>query len=299
MKIAIIGGGAIGLLYTYYLSFQHEVTLYVRSPLQRDKIESEGITLLHNTSSEKSFVKVKLVEEWGKGSEVLSIICVKQYHLLDLLENNMVPRVHSFLFLQNGMGHLKLIDKLGLTCVLVGSVEHGALRTSESTVEHTGKGLTKIATYRGKNTELVNQLIKPFQNSFPFSVEPNYKEMLQKKLVVNAIINPITALLKVRNGTLLTNPHYFQIFKNLFSEIKGILRLDKEELYFENVVTVCRNTGANHSSMYKDLDEGRQTEIDAILGYLLEEAKKSNIDAPLVNTLYHLIKGSELGEGGE
>lgn len=299
MKLAIIGGGAIGLLFTHYLNLEHEVTLYVRNPLQKDQILAEGITLIHKGKRSQSFVNVKLVTEWGHGPEELAIICVKQYQLAGLLENRVFLNEHPFLFLQNGMGHLKLIDKLNVADVLVGSVEQGALRINESTVEHTGKGITKIAFYKGGNQKIVQELTTPLQQLFPIYMEQNYKEMLQKKLVVNAIINPLTALLKVRNGVLLENPHYFKVFKDLFSEIKEILRLDQEELYFENVVQVCRKTGENRSSMLKDLDEGRQTEIDAILGYLVEEAKSLNIDAPLVNTLFHFIKGSEMEQGGE
>lgn len=298
MKIAIVGGGAIGLLFSSYLKAHHEVILYVRNPLQKEKIENEGITLIHKERSMQVPVIVKLVSEWGIGQEDLSIICVKQYQLPSLLENNVLPINHPYLFLQNGMGHLKWINKHGLRHVLVGSVEHGALRMNINSVQHTGEGLTKIAFYKGQNIEHVNQLITPLQGSFPFYVESNYEEMLQKKLVVNAIINPLTALLKVNNGVLLANPYYFEVLKNLFSEIKGILKLDKEEIYFENVVQVCRKTSENRSSMLKDLEEGRQTEIDAILGYLIEEANKSQMDTPLVNTLFQFIKGSEMVQGG-
>lgn len=299
MKIAIVGGGAIGLMFTYYLNFHHDVILYVRNPTQRDKILSEGISLRNKESVHRTPVSVKLVSEWGQGREDLSIICVKQYQLQELIENSTVPSTQRFLFLQNGMGHLKWIDKLGLSHVLVGAVEHGALRLNENTIVHTGRGLTKIAFYKGNDEEYINALITPYQESFPFKVEENYKEMLQKKLVVNAIINPLTALLKVRNGVLLENPYYTHIFKELFTEIKGILQLDKEEIYYENVVQICRNTSQNRSSMLKDIEEGRPTEIDAILGYILEQAEKNKVEAPLVNTLFHFIKGSELEEGGK
>lgn len=299
MKIAIIGGGAIGLLFSHYLSQQHEITLYVRNSEQRNKVNSEGITLRKKDHSCKLDVKAKLISDWGLHDEELSIICVKEYQLQDLLENASLPKKHQFLFLQNGMGHLKWIDQYKLENVWVGSVEHGAYRESGKCVVHTGEGCTKIALYKGEGTDLPTLLGERFHHTFPFMLEHDYKEMLQKKLVVNAIINPLTSILKVQNGALLDNQHFFQVFTDLFNEIKGILHIKEEQLYYENVIQICRKTSQNRSSMLKDLEEKRPTEIDAILGYLIEESTKRKVQAPLVTTFFHLIKGIEHEEGGE
>ncbi|MEM5593669.1 ketopantoate reductase C-terminal domain-containing protein [Niallia circulans] len=39
---------------------------------------------------------------------------------------------------------------------------------------------------------------------------------------------------------------------------------------------VVGKTALNKSSMLKDMEAGRPTEIDAILGYIIEEAKRKN-----------------------
>lgn len=299
MKIAIIGGGSIGLLFSYYLNEYHEVTLYVRNPLQKEKIASEGIVLQSKQNSAIADVQVKLISEWGNHNEELSIICVKQYQLEGVLRNAILSTNHPYLFLQNGMGHLKRIDQFNLSVAMVGTVEHGAYRVNENVVVHTGVGRTNIAFYKGKNDELLHSFVKSISNSFTFQIEDDYKFLLQRKLVVNALINPLTAVLKVNNGLLLENAHYFHIFNELFKEIKGILELKEEQVYYENTLNVCRNTSQNRSSMLKDIEEGRQTEIDAILGYLIEEAEKRNMKAPIVTTLFHIIKGSEIERGGK
>ncbi|TKC18562.1 2-dehydropantoate 2-reductase [Robertmurraya kyonggiensis] len=299
MKIAVIGGGSIGLLFSYCLHKHHEVTLYVRNPLQRERIASEGVVLQSKQKTRKADVQVRLISEWGNQDEELSIICVKQYQLEGLLRNASLPTNHPYLFLQNGMAHLKWVDRFNLTVVMVGTVEHGAYRVNENTVAHTGVGRTNIAFYKGKNDELIHSFVKPMSETFPVQIEDDYKLMLQKKLVVNALINPLTAVLKVNNGRLLENVHYFHIFNELFNEIKEILELEEEQVYYENTLNVCRNTSQNRSSMLKDIEEGRQTEIDAILGYLIEEAEKRNSKAPLVTTLFHIIKGREIERGGK
>jgi 2-dehydropantoate 2-reductase len=45
--------------------------------------------------------------------------------------------------------------------------------------------------------------------------------------------------------------------------------------------------------MLKDIETGRKTEIDAILGFLLEEAQKQEKQAPIIKNLYLLVKGKE------
>ena len=60
---------------------------------------------------------------------------------------------------------------------------------------------------------------------------------------------------------------------------------------------VCRITAGNRSSMLKDLENGRQTEIDAILGYVLHEAQQTKQDCPMTRFLYMMIKGKEGQKG--
>jgi 2-dehydropantoate 2-reductase len=63
--------------------------------------------------------------------------------------------------------------------------------------------------------------------------------------------------------------------------------------YFENVRAVCAKTAANHSSMLRDLEEQRQTEVDAILGYILEKAEEREINTPILKAFYYAVKGKE------
>ncbi|MGG0717795.1 2-dehydropantoate 2-reductase [Robertmurraya massiliosenegalensis] len=300
MRVAIIGGGAIGLLFSYHLKKEHDVVLYVRRQSQKAEIEAKGIVVRKREDSFHTYLDVKGFGEWEKDAPFdLVIVCVKQYQLQTVLEKISLSTEQTVLFIQNGMGHLKIIDQYKLEHVLVGSVEHGAYRENDQIVYHTGEGQTKIAVYQGWNQEIIRELMGSTVKKFPFSFEDDYKKMLQKKLVANAVINPLTALLEVQNGMLLDNPHYYQAFTTLFKEISNILVLEEEQLYFENVKRICRNTAHNQSSMLKDLHAGRETEVEAILGYLIDEAEKKNIHAPLITTFFHLIKGSEVEGGGK
>jgi len=79
----------------------------------------------------------------------------------------------------------------------------------------------------------------------------------------------LTAILGIKNGELLENKHYFELMKMIFNEIERCLLLPNSQQYFENIVTVCKKTAHNQSSMLCDIEGKRPTEVDAILGYIL------------------------------
>jgi len=167
------------------------------------------------------------------------------------------------------------------------------MRMNGNRVCHTGRGMTKIASYRQLQQGFLAWIASQYQDIFPFAIEENYERMLLKKLVVNAVINPLTAVLRVKNGELIENPYYFQLSQLLFAEIEQSLMLQDGKVYFENVRAVCAKTAANQSSMLRDLEEQRQTEADAILGYILERAEEREINTPILKTFYYAVKGKE------
>lgn len=294
MKIAIIGGGAIGLLFAHYLNENHEVRVYIRNSTQLQKLRKKGLTTERKGIRSNAPLKAFHFKEW-KGEEDLTIIAVKQYSIpevvKDLMEMN-TGKCGSYLFLQNGMGHLKWAEMLEAENIYVGSVEHGALKSEPDTVLHTGIGVTKVAALKG-DVELLSKISDSASCYFPFKFAGNHIEMLIEKLIVNCVINPLTAVLRVRNGELLANKYYYQLFLRLFDEVSGILGIPDKAGALTHVKSVCEETGMNRSSMLKDIEEGRETEIDAILGYILEEAEKKKMSAPYSESLYCQIKGRE------
>ena len=293
MKVGIIGAGSIGLLFAAYISRVFEVAIYTRTQEQAAEINKYGILLRKGTEERRALVKALPISEW-QGTEELTIIAVKQYQLPAIIEklNHLSVIPECLLFLQNGMGHLKLLKGIKANSLYVGSVEHGALKENSFTVSHNGEGATNVAVFQGQTASL-QYLAAALVLDFSIIFQKDFYDMLIKKLIVNAIINPLTAILHVKNGGLIENHFYFQAVKNLFAEISFILNLEHPEEYLQLVVDICKKTTNNRSSMLKDIEAYRLTEVDAILGFLLEEAKREDKKAPQIENLYYLIKGKE------
>ncbi|WP_409305321.1 2-dehydropantoate 2-reductase [Peribacillus sp. SCS-155] len=289
MNIGIIGGGAVGMLFAGFLSDRHEVTLYTRTKEQASAINGKGLQILRGHHKKKKNVKAVHIQERIEEEDLL-IVAVKQYDLgsaLSYIQTNKSP----LLFVQNGFAHVERVSRLHNEYIYLGVVEHGARRHDLHTVEHTGTGLTKIAAYRGSIDKL--DFLMEHSEEFPFSFLEDYHKMLIEKLVVNAVINPLTAILGVKNGDLLSNPYFHELFQRLFNEIAIILELEPASLYQEHIEHVCRATSNNQSSMLKDLERGKQTEIDSILGYILSAARTEGKPHQLTHTLYTMVKGRE------
>ncbi|MCM3600293.1 2-dehydropantoate 2-reductase [Robertmurraya korlensis] len=299
MKIAIIGGGAVGLLFASFLQEENDVILYTRSEDQSERIRTNGLVRKNGEESVCIPINVQPISKWDTTGIELVILCVKEYMLNDLVKDLNFPANLPLLFVQNGMGHLSLLKKINTRSLFIGSVEHGALKVNNHTVSHTGIGVTKLAIFQTVEGDrwILDELILQSIKNFPVQFEQDYMVMLTKKLVVNAVINPLTAILGVTNGSLLTNNYYQMVFEQLFNEVCLALGIDRHT-YYENLVRVCKNTAKNESSMLKDVKNDRRTEIDTILGYVLEEAQRKDIKVPLTLAFYHCIKGKEIKEEG-
>ncbi|MFT6086572.1 MAG: 2-dehydropantoate 2-reductase [Glaciecola sp.] len=115
--------------------------------------------------------------------------------------------------------------------------------------------------------------------------------VLYQKLAVNAAINPLTALKNCKNGELV---NYSEEVKKVKEEIFDLyefmnLPLDNHALSL-HIDAVIQLTKENYSSMHQDFQNGRETEVEGILGFLLEKGKETGMKMAFVQTLYEQIK---------
>lgn len=300
MNVAIIGGGAIGLLLGFYFAKnQEQTTLYVRRREQADLLERSGLKLAREGTLREVKVHAKVLEETESIEADLVVIAVKQYDLrglTDLLRTK-VSETTKLLFVQNGMSHLPFMKALRQSNIYVGIVEHGALKNGEHKVEHTGSGTVKLAAFRGDLADAAPIWDKLNDTKFPLEYREDWYSLMAEKLLVNAVINPLTALFRVENGALVERPGFQRNMRRLFEEAFSVLDLGSKSECWENVQNVCRSTAKNRSSMLRDIELGRPTEIAAISGYLLECGKAKNLVMPYTEFVYDGMKsmsGSEV-----
>lgn len=133
----------------------------------------------------------------------------------------------------------------------------------------------KIAVARG-DSALFTMLQKFSSGNFPIDFEQDAEIMLLEKALLNCFINPLTAILQVNNGQLISENNAFQLLKNLYNEIMAVFPHYEKIIQFEQVVALCNKTAANTSSMLADRLAGRKTEVDTIVAPFLKKAALQN-----------------------
>ncbi|MFB1051921.1 2-dehydropantoate 2-reductase [Paraliobacillus sp. JSM ZJ581] len=286
MRIGIIGGGAIGLLLASLLSRsgQHPI-LFVRSKEQKNQINKNGILYLPDQTTFK--VQAEQINDLNQMD--IYIVCVKQ-HDIRSINYKLKDFNGAVIYLQNGMGHIDLLSELKTEhTIILGTCEHGAKRKNQRTVIHTGRGKINLALYSGKQTLLMDYKKTLSNEAFPIEVAPDWEAMLVNKLLINMVINPITALFQVKNGDLLTNPHLHTLAKLVCKEACTALKVN-EQKHWERIVHIIEQTKENDSSMKEDISYNRKSEIEAILGYVLN---KISLESSVIHFLYLSIKALE------
>lgn len=290
MNVTIIGAGSIGLLMAAKFAIKgHCVSVVCR---RKNQVEQLAKGVIYINGHKVQHVNVQAMDRLSSKEVDLIIVAVKSNQVPTVV--TMIQKVYrdsnvpDILFIQNGMGHLSYIHSLNHH-VLVGVVEHGAVKIDERTVEHTGDGVVKVSAYSG----IPNSITALSSDDFPIMYESNWYEMLANKLVVNCAINPLSCIFHVLNGELLQNARFYRLMRELVKETCEILELEFERSW-NDVQLVCRRTSKNTSSMLADLKAGRLTEIDAITGYVLKEAEARGKHVPLSRFVFDSVKGLEM-----
>jgi 2-dehydropantoate 2-reductase len=116
---------------------------------------------------------------------------------------------------------------------------------------------------------------------------------LWRKALVNAAVNPVTALGGVPNGRVL-DPPYRDRARALLREAQTAARAEgfdfSDAEADADLERIVRASAGNRSSMLQDVDRGRPTEVDAISGELLRSAQAHGIDLPATRAVVERLR---------
>lgn len=299
-QITIIGAGAIGLLYGARLSGAGcRIEMVTRTMEQAELIRRQGIIYTdRNGKATACPAEASCYSAWEPGGNGWMLLAVKQHHIGEDLAGVLARAAaqRPLLCLQNGIGHMELLrSRMPEAALCAGVTTEGALRTASNAVRHTGAGRLAIeqlgSSMEHSQNLLVNIMKKAGIDAF---LSNEVLTLVSQKLLINAVINPLTALLGVRNGDIVAQPHPKKLAEALFVETQAILEqagypVQPED--WERVKDVCKLTAGNQSSMLADVQAGRKTEIAWINGAVVALADRYGIPSPLNKAVIALITG--------
>lgn len=301
MKIAVLGAGAMGMLFGGYLSERNEVWLVEVNESRVEKINRDGVTVREKDGDRKFYPKaVRKTDDLGEMDLVL--VFVKAMFTVDALEKNkgLIGKDTYLMTLQNGAGHeAKLLQFTDKEHVIIGSTQHNSSVIDNGYVNHGGAGKSSIGLLNGKS-EVLEPIAKNFTAcGFECVTSNEVKKQIWTKLFTNTAASSLTAVLQVPLGYLYENRYAHELMIKLCKEAvavanaEGFATFDEGEV-IEGVETVCRNAKNGYTSIYADIKNGNRTEVDTISGSVVEAAKELGVAVPnheMVVALIHALEG--------
>lgn len=290
-NILIIGAGALATLFAARFSKAGaDVTMLGTWQPALDALNRDGARLI-NADGRESAYPVQAVAECPKAK--LALVLVKSWQtgraarqLAGCLSEDGLA-----ITLQNGLGNGEVLASvLGAEHVVQGVTTTGAALVAPGVVRAGGEGLVSLEAHPrlGALTALLTEA------GFQSEVVPSAASLIWGKLVINAAINPLTALLDIRNGELLKRPSARKLMGALALETAAVARSQKIKLAFDDPVAaveaIAQRTASNFSSMLQDLRRGAPTEIEAICGAISRAGRQYGVATPLNENCYWFVK---------
>ncbi len=302
MAVVIVGPGAIGCLFASFLARAGEtVALLGKHSAQARHIEQQGVRVDTENGARTVAVQATTDPACVANADYV-LLCVKAYDMHIAL-SRVAPWFHAdrsvAVSLQNGVDSLDALARMaGPARTVCAATAQGAVALGAGHVRHAGAGPTWVAPCAGAPPNAAQAFAGLLrQSGVPCRYDADANSVLWSKLILNAGINPVTALENVSNGELLQRPALFRQALLAAAEARQVARaqgvaLRDMDIEFE-LRQLCARTARNDSSMLQDLRHGRRTEIDAINGAVLREAAPLGIAVPVNAKLVEAIRQRE------
>jgi 2-dehydropantoate 2-reductase len=297
VRILVFGAGAIGSLIGGLLSSRHDVTLVARG----DHVDAIRRCNLRITGMTELCARPWAMTEVPAARQDLVIISTKAYGTaMAVASLKRFWHTSLFLTLQNGLRNADVIARKA-DRVAAGTTSHGVTYIREGLVRHAGLGDTRIGAFQEVTKGEVKEICREFTAcGIPATCSEDIRRDLWAKVIVNAAINPLTAIARIENGRLLKTPELRTLLRQSCEEAAAVARAEGHDISPSEATRaaekVARRTAKNRSSMLQDLERGRRTEVSEISGSIVEAGRWHGISLPAVDTIR--LSVSELARRG-
>lgn len=301
VKFAVIGPGALGTLFAARLALAGNSVLLVDYRPERARLLGQrGLRVLAPTG--QFSLRVPVTADPHLLAQVdAALIFVKAYQteqVAELLADCLSPDAVA-LTLQNGLGNVETLQlHLGQDRVFGGTTTQGALLEEPGVVRDTGGGPTVLGRSDGQPDHRLDELAQVLLLAgFSVSITQDLQAAIWTKAIVNAAINPVAALTRLRNGALAEHDPSLKVMTAAAREAYTVARKHGIKVVRQDwrarLLTICQATAPNINSMLQDVLHARRTEIDALNGTITRIAEQHKVSVTVNRTLWYLVNTLE------
>ncbi len=287
----------MGTLFGFHLAASCDVTIRDDNPEVSDAVARHGLQV-NQEPSRRVKVARQARDLYGSAMLFLFVKAVDTLRALRAFAGELDPAA-PVISLQNGMGNEEAIKTAlgGAVPVILGITTESSRTVAAGHVRSSAQGNTIIgSTSASKATSrMVTELLT--NSGLRACVVYDIRPHLWGKLVANAAVNALSALLDCDAGEIPRDPNAARIAEALAEETANVAASLKIKLPFVNpwqYVTEVIALGADaKSSMALDLETGHPTEIDHINGAVVAFGRRTATPTPYNDAMVRLIKARE------
>lgn len=299
LRVLIFGAGAIGSVFAVRLAARHPVAVVARGG-RLARIRKDGIVVEGATEGVLRPPAAPVAADLAGFRPDFVLVTVKS-HATAAAARALAPLGNDPIrvSLQNGLGNEEALAAGGYP--VVGAVSNsGATLLESGKVFHAGLGEVVLSGFSGVRAGPVAALAACLSAAgFPVQQVPDIRKPLWEKTILNAALNPVSALLGLRTGELLRDPGSGQLLRRLVREAVSVARAEgistSEEEIWAMVERIAARTARNKTSMLQDLERGVRTEVDAMNGVVVARGAERGIETPWNRLMFRLIRSRERG----
>ncbi len=297
MPITVFGAGSIGSLFAGKIAYSgHSTSVIGRDP-HISEINRHGLRIIEEYEEILTHLPADTVFPNEIVSSEAIFITTKAYSnpiVADSLHQKIRADV-PLVVLQNGMGNEEIfMSKFSRNPIFRAITTEAAELVYPGTVNHVASGKTVFGQVQGSENGFSNRIQKIISSSgFAIQFTPDIEVKMWQKLLVNAAICPLGAILQVPNGKILEKSSIKKIFNAIIEEGLAIAQINLPEVDFSETrdftLSVLEKTKKNKCSMLQDVERKRKTEIDFINGFIVRESRRLGLKAPINTAITDLI----------
>jgi 2-dehydropantoate 2-reductase len=301
-KILVLGAGGIGGYFGGRLAESGaDVTFLVRER-RRETLSKQGLRIESPFGDAQITVKTVVASDVSPTYDAV-ILTSKAYDLdaaVAAITPAMAPTGYVLPFL-NGIAHIDVLNRrFGQHRVLGGTAKIQSTLTSNGTIRQFNDWRTlAFGEQSGEMTERVRILEALFETTKgveAFAVTDIIQRMWEK-LVHLSTAASMTCLMRANVGEIVRTPHGREIFLDQLRNGAAIAAANghaPSEAFMRTwEETFSQQDSQYATSMLRDIERGGQTEVEHILGFMLNKAREANIARHTLLLAYTHVKAFE------
>ena len=297
MKILILGAGAIGGFFgAHLMKSGANITFLVREK-RKDELKKSGINIFSINGELK--VNPKLLDKNLSGQHFDVIILTnKSYDLIESIRE-IKPYVNKTVIipLLNGMAHYEILDKeFGKEKIFGGTAYISTAMNNYGSIQQiTSRASIKFGPRTQKNINIANEFYEICKETeFECDFSDHIELDLWRKYVLIGATAASTVLFQKPLGEICATTYGKRLIIEIHEECKKIVLSKGYDIGIEatnyNLKLITDKDSLLKASMLRDFESGKKTECEHILGYLIELAKRNNVQCNLIKAAHTRIQ---------